>query len=120
MARDIGQLNVVVGLDATGFQNGISNLNREMKVVQSQFKASTAALGEHGKGLEGLRLKSDSLTKQTEIQRQRVAALEAAHQRSVETKGQDAAATQNLEVRLNNARAQLSNMEQGLASTNRK
>lgn len=119
MSREIGSLNVRIGLDASGFQNGIASLNREMRVVESQFKASTSALGEHGKGLDGLRLKSDSLTRQTEIQKDRVAALEAAHQRSVETKGADATATQNLEVRLNNARAQLSNMTQDLANTNR-
>lgn len=119
MAREIGSLNVRIGLDSSGFQNGISSLNREMKVVQSQFKASTAALSDHGKGLDGLRLKSDSLTRQTEIQKQRVEALQAAHQRSVETKGADARATQNLEVRLNNARAQLSNMSQDLSDVNR-
>ena len=53
-----------------------------MRVIESQFKASTAALGEHGKGLDGLKLKADSLTKQTEIQKQRVEALEAAHKKS--------------------------------------
>lgn len=119
MAREIGNLNVRIGLDSSGFQNGISNLNREMKVVESQFKASTAALGEHGKGLEGLKLKSDSLTKQTEIQKQRVEALEAAHKKSVESKGQDAKATQELEIKLNNAKAQLSSMEQDLKKVNK-
>ncbi|MCQ4922185.1 phage tail tape measure protein [Tissierella carlieri] len=119
MAREIGSLNVRIGLDASGFQNGISNLNREMKVVESQFKASTAALGEHGKGLEGLKLKSDSLTKQTEIQKQRVEALEVAHKKSVESKGQDAKATQDLEVKLNKAKEQLSYMEQDLKKVNK-
>lgn len=119
MAREIGSLNVRIGLDSSGFQNGISNLNREMKVIESQFKASTAALGEHGKGLEGLKLKSDSLTKQTEIQKQRVEALEAAHKKSVESKGQDAKATQELEIKLNKAKEQLSYMEQDLKKVNK-
>jgi TP901 family phage tail tape measure protein len=119
LAREIGSLNVRIGLDSSGFQNGISNLNREMKVIESQFKASTAALGEHGKGLEGLKLKSDSLTKQTEIQKQRVEALEAAHKKSVESKGQDAKATQELEIKLNKAKEQLSYMEQDLKKVNK-
>ncbi|MFU0800198.1 MAG: Phage-related minor tail protein [Xylanivirga thermophila] len=114
MAREIGSLNVKIGLDSSGFQNGIASLNREMRVLDSQFKASTAALGEHGKGLEGLKLKSDSLTKQTDIQKQKVEALDAAHKKSVETKGQDAKATQDLEIKLNNAKAKLSSMEQDL------
>ena len=46
----------------------------------------------------------DSLTKQVELQRQKVAALSSAHQNSVETKGEDARATQELEIKLNKAR----------------
>ena len=119
LAREIGSLNVKIGLDSSGFQNGIASLNREMRVLDSHFKASTAALGEHGKGLEGLKLKSDSLTKQTDIQKQRVEALDAAHKKSVETKGQDAKATQDLEIKLNNAKAKLSSMEQDLKNVNK-
>ena len=101
MAKEIGQLNVKIGLDSTGFQNGISSINREMRKVQSEFKLASAEMGKHGKELDGLKLKSDSLTKQTELQRQKVQALEAAHQKSVETKGTDAKATQDLEIKLN-------------------
>jgi glycerate kinase len=119
MASEIGQLNVRVGLDSTGFQNGISSLNREMKKVQSEFKLASAEMGKHGKELDSLRLKSDNLTKQTDLQRQKVAALEAAHQRSVQTKGADAKATQDLEIKLNRARTRLVNMEQDLESVNR-
>ena len=119
MAKDLGSLNVKIGLDSSGFQNGIASLNREMKVLDSQFKASTAALGDHGKGLDGLKLKSDSLTKQTDIQKQRVEALEAAHKKSVESKGQDAKATQDLEIKLNNAKAKLSEMESDLKKVNK-
>ena len=119
MAKDLGSLNVKIGLDSSGFQNGIASLNREMRVLDSQFKASTAALGDHGKGLDGLKLKSDSLTKQTDIQKQRVEALEAAHKKSVESKGQDAKATQDLEIKLNNAKAKLSEMESDLKKVNK-
>ena len=118
MAKEIGKLNVVVGLDSTGFQNGISSLNREMKKVQSEFKLASAEMGKHGKELDGLKLKSDSLTKQTELQRQKVKALEEAHQKSVETKGKDAKATQDLEIKLNKAKTQLAYMEEDLKKVN--
>jgi len=118
VAKEIGKLNVVVGLDSTGFQNGISSLNREMKKVQSEFKLASAEMGKHGKELDGLRLKSDSLTKQTELQRQKVKALEEAHKKSVETKGKDAKATQDLEIKLNKAKTQLAYMEEDLKKVN--
>ncbi len=119
MAKEIGQLNVKIGLDSTGFQNGIGALNREMRKVQSEFKLASAEMGKHGKELDGLKLKSDSLTKQTQLQRQKVQALEAAHKKSVETKGADAKATQDLEIKLNNAKTQLVNMEKDLKALNR-
>ncbi len=118
MAKEIGQLSVKIGLDSTGFQNGISSLNREMKKVQSEFKLASAEMGKHGKELDSLKLKSDSLTKQTELQRQKVKALEEAHQKSVETKGKDAKATQDLEIKLNKAKTQLAYMEQDLKKVN--
>jgi TP901 family phage tail tape measure protein len=119
MAKEIGQLNVKIGLDSTGFQNGISNLNREMRKVQSEFRLASSEMGKHGKELDGLKLRSDSLTKQTELQRQKVEALKAAHQKSVETKGADARATQDLEIKLNRAKTQLNYMEQDLKKLNR-
>ena len=116
---DIGQLNVRVGLDSTGFQNGIGKLNQEMRKVQSEFKLASTELGKHGSELDKLKTKSDSLTKQKELQRQKVEALEKAHQKSVETKGKDAKATGDLEIKLNQARTRLVQMEQDLTSINR-
>ncbi len=52
MSRDIGQLNVKVGLDSTGFQSGVTNLNREMKRVQSQFRLASSEIGKHGSELD--------------------------------------------------------------------
>ena len=55
MSREIGQLKVKVGLDSTGFQTGVSNLNREMKRVQSEFKLASSEIGKHGSELDKLR-----------------------------------------------------------------
>ena len=81
-----------------------------MRKVQSEFKLASAEMGKHGKELDGLKLKSESLSKQTELQRQKVKALEAAHQRSAATKGTDAKATADLEIKLNKAKTQLAYM----------
>lgn len=115
---DIGQLNVRIGLDSTGFQNGIGKLNQEMRKVQSEFKLANSEIGKNGSELDKLRAKSDSLTKQKEIQRQKVEALKQAHQKSVETKGADAKATGDLEIRLREAQTRLNYMESDLRSVN--
>jgi len=68
-------------------------------------------MGKHGKELKmALKLRSDSLTKQTDLQRQKVDALKTAYQKSVETKGADAKATQDLEIKLNQAQTKLTYM----------
>ncbi|MBV4421027.1 phage tail tape measure protein [Clostridium tyrobutyricum] len=119
MAEELGSLAVKIGLDSSGFQNGISSINRNLRVLDSEFKANTAALGENGKGLEGLKLKSQSLSKQLELQKQKVSTLENVYTKSAETKGKDSKATQDLEIKLNKARQTLSQMENELSKTNK-
>jgi len=119
MAEEIGSLAVKIGLDSSGFQGGISNINRELKVLDSEFKANTASLGANAKGLDGLKVKSESLVKTLELQKQKVATLEGAYQKSADSKGKDAKATQDLEIKLNNAKAALSKTETALSSTNK-
>jgi phage-related minor tail protein len=119
VAEELGSLAVKIGLDSSGFQNGISSINRNLRVLDSEFKANTAALGENGKGLEGLKLKSENLSKQLELQKQKVSTLENVYTKSAETKGKDSKATQDLEIKLNKARQTLSQMENELSKTNK-
>jgi phage-related protein len=119
MAEDVGNLAVKVSMDSTGFQNGVSAINQQLKVVQSEFKAASANLGAFGNSADQLRLKSDSLNKQIDLQKQKVEALEKAYQRSVEKTGANSRSTQDLAIKLNNAKAALANMENGLKETNK-
>lgn len=100
-----------VGLDDRGFQEGVSKIQRSLKVVQSDFAAAGAKLGEFGNSTEGLKLKTDSLAKQIELQKEKVAALSTAYKESADTKGADAKATENLKIKLNFANAELSKMQ---------
>ena len=109
----VGDLSVRLFLDSQGFQEGISKLGTEMRKLQSEFKLASAQLGQHGSELDKLRLKSEHMTKETDLQRQRVQTLEEAHRKAVETKGADAGSWE-LEIRLSQARAGLVTMEQNL------
>lgn len=115
---EVANLNVKLTLDDTGVNKSMAELNREMKVVQSEFQKASAQLGDFGKGSDGLRLKADSLTKQIEVQQQRVAKLREEHSKAAQEKGEDARQTQNLETRLNKAEAELAKMEHQLKDTN--
>ncbi|NFM47910.1 phage tail tape measure protein [Clostridium botulinum] len=68
MAEDVGSLVVRVAMDNSNFQQGIQNLNRSMKVIQSEFKNATAGLKDHGQGLKGLKSKQEMLSKSIDVQ----------------------------------------------------
>lgn len=106
-----------IGLDDSGFQEGVSKIQRSLKVVQSEFAAASSKLGDFGKSTDGLKLKSDSLSRQVELQKDKVAALTRSYQESVEKKGADAKATENLKIKLNYANAELGKMQQELKAT---
>lgn len=106
-----------VGLDDRGFQEGVQKIQRSLKVVQSEFAAASSKLGDFGKSTEGLKLKTDSLNRQVELQKEKVAALTRSYQESVDKKGADAKASENLAIKLNYATAQLNKMQQELKTT---
>ncbi|AEI39790.1 phage tail tape measure protein [Paenibacillus mucilaginosus] len=116
--EEAGSVVVKVGMDGTGFQNGISNINRQLRLVQSEFAAASAKLGDFGNSAEGLKLQSDALSKQMSLQQQKVDALQKAYEKAAESKGKDAKATQELEIKLNKAKEELAKTEKKLESVN--
>jgi phage-related minor tail protein len=119
MAKDNNTVVARVGLDDKGFQKGVSRIQRSLKVVKSEFAATSSKLGDFGKTTEGLKLKSDSLNKQMELQKQKVKALSKSYEESVQKKGADAKATENLKIKMNYAIAGLNNMEKELGDVNK-
>lgn len=117
--REIGNLVARVTIDGTGFQNGVGSLNRQLKIVQSEFQVASAKLNQFGGDAEQLRLKADTLNKQLEIQKQKVAALQQAYDKSALTKGKDAKATQDLQIKLLKAQKQEADFENAIEKTNK-
>ena len=106
-----------VGLDDRGFQEGVTKIQRSLKVVQSEFAAASSRLSDFGKSTDGLRLKADTLNKQIDLQKDKITALNKSFQESVEKKGEDAKATENLKIKLNYAISELNNMQRELKET---
>lgn len=119
MSEDIGDLAVSIGLDAQGFQAGMSQINRSLRNLDSGFRANSAALGNHGTAMQRAQLRATHLSTSMVSQQNKVDALNAAYQRSVTATGANSAASQQLLTRLNLARAGLSNMQNSLEATNR-
>ncbi len=85
MAEDVGSLVVRVAMDNSNFQQGIQNLNRSIRVIQSEFKNATAGLKDHGQGLDGLKSKQEMLSKTVELQTEKIAKYRTKIKESEET-----------------------------------
>ncbi|MHB1651387.1 MAG: phage tail protein [Desulfitobacteriaceae bacterium] len=115
--EEVGSLVVKIGMDGTGFQGGISNLNQQMKVVQAEFQAASAKLGGFSGATDQMNLKAESLNRQMEIQKEKVSTLKTEFEKSAAAKGLDVKATQDLQIKYLKAETQLSSLENELRKT---
>lgn len=117
MAENVGDLVVRIGMEDTTFKAGMQNLSRQMQLAQSSLRAASAEAGRMSDSTEQLRLRSASLADQIRIQEQRIDTLTQAYNQSAAANGENSAATQRLQIQLNNARASLSRMRTDLQNT---
>lgn len=104
-------LNGKVGLDVTDFKAAVADLNRQIRVVESGFKAVAAGMDDWRTTSDGLQSRIDSLNKVTDLQRQKISNLKSEYDKIVESKGRDSKAAQDLEVRINKETASLNKNE---------
>jgi len=96
-----------VGLDVTDFKTGVSDLNRQIKVIDSGFRAAAAGMDDWGKSEEGLRGKINSLSQITDLQKQKVANLTEIYKKVAAEKGETSKAAQDLQITINKETAAL-------------
>jgi TP901 family phage tail tape measure protein len=116
---EVGNLVARISLDGTGLDKSMAQIQREMKLVASEFEKASASLEAFGSEEDKLRAKSDHLTKQIALQGQRVELLRQEFKKAAQEKGEDAVATQKLAVQLNKAEAALAKMKVELQKTNK-
>ncbi|MCY9764767.1 hypothetical protein M5X06_30505, partial [Paenibacillus alvei] len=114
---EVANLVTKLSMEDTGVETSMAALGRQMKAVQSEFQAASSKLGEHANSQEGLKLKADALSRQMDIQAQKILQLKRKHDEAVAAKGRDARETQNLERQLNRATTQYNRMHHELQST---
>ncbi|OGO35675.1 MAG: hypothetical protein A2W35_05385 [Chloroflexi bacterium RBG_16_57_11] len=117
MSDQASNLSGKVGLDVTDFKSGLATLNREIRVIESGFRAAAAGLGDWSKSATGLEARIKALTGQIDIQKQKVAALEGEYKRVAAEKGKTSRAAQELQIRLNKENESLNKMQGELGQT---
>jgi len=114
MADEIQGMTVKVGVTDDLFTQGIGRINKSMALLQSEFKASSEGLKGFGTAEEQANNKSEYLNKAIELQGAKVRALQESFTKSKTETGEFSNATMNAGIKVNNAVAQLSRMENEL------
>ncbi len=105
------KLKVGILFDSKEFEQGVTRIDKQLKILDSEMKVSQSTFQNYGSTADSLKSKISGLTEKIELQKSKVEGLRNAYQESVQEKGADANATQNLEIKLNNATTALNKME---------
>lgn len=107
MADNQNDISGKVGLDVTDFKAAVVDLNRQIRVVESGFKAAAAGMDDWRTTSTGLQSRIESLNKVTDLQLQKINNLADEYLKIVEAKGKDSSAAENLEIKINKETAAL-------------
>jgi len=99
-----------LGLDSTDFKTQIAALNREIKLMETGFRASASSLGDWANNASGLEMRIESLTGQMEAQQKKVAALRDEYEKIASSQGESSSGAQNMLVRINRETEALNKM----------
>lgn len=114
MADEIQGLAVKVNITDELFTQGIGKINSSMKLLQSEFKASSEGLKGFGNDVQQLGGKQEYLNKAIQLQEQKVKQLKEAYEKSKSECGEFANSTMNAGTKVNGAVAQLAKMQNEL------
>ena len=104
-------------VDTSEFKARLKEMNADLRVLESGFRASTASMGDWAATGTGLEARIQSLNSQMDVQRGKVSLLRSEYERIKAEKGEDANATKFAEVEYNKAAETLGKMESELRKT---
>jgi len=115
---DGSNLDGKVGLDIGDYKAKVNELNTQIRVIETGFRASAAALGDWSKDADGMQLRTQALTKVIDLQRQKVENLTKVYGDIVEKEGEGSKAAQEYQIKINKATEELNKHEKELSDTN--
>ena len=98
------------------FKAGLRDINQQFKVLGSEMKLVESQFDKQDRSVSALTSRNEVLTRQISEQKDKVELLRRALENSAESFGENDQRTKQWAVQLNNAQAQLNNMERELKS----
>lgn len=110
MTTQIGSLAVSLSLDASSFNGGISQVDRNLRAMGSELKATKALGAEYGKSLDGLASKKDILSRSLEAAEIKLKKNREAYDKLTESGKANDAQLERAAKKVNDAQAQYNNL----------
>lgn len=110
---------VKVGMNSTEFVQGTGDINRQLRVLDSEFKAVQEKAKAYGENIDTLTKKKQLLNDKIDIQNRKVADLKSQFEKSKQETGENSKATEKLAIRYNNAVKSLNKFEGQLTKVNK-
>lgn len=116
----VRKIETTISLDGEqAFKQALSAATREMRVMESELKAVSAAYDTNGNAADFYAQKQSNLRNQISQQRQIVESLERAVKDAGEAYGESSSQVDAYSIRLNNARTRMARLEKELQETDR-
>lgn len=119
MAKEF-QTIIKIGANTTEFNKSNTQIQRELRVMDSAFKDVSTQAKSYGETTVTLKQKQNLLTEKIKLQSSSVAKLKEKYDASVKSVGENKKATQNLSIQYNNAVNKLTQMEGNLNNVTNK
>ena len=95
-------IGVAMGLDVSDLKAGLSEANKQIQLANSEFKAASSGMDDWSKSTEGITAKVKQLDTVLQLQKKKLAGLNAEYDKVVKSQGENSEAARKLKVQINN------------------
>ena len=117
MSTVVDEMVIKWSIDDTNYTQGLSSIDKKMKLVKSEFGATDSKLQAFGGTIDKLKNKQEYLTKTLNLQEQKCKSLKEAYEKTKRETGENSEASQKLATKLNNAVKYYNKLENELKQT---
>ena len=105
MADSSSYIGIAMGLDVTALKAGLADANKQIQLANSEFKAASSGMDDWTKSTEGLTAKVKQLDTVLDMQKRKLAGMQAEYDKVVKSQGENSEAARKLKVQMNNQQA---------------
>jgi phage-related protein len=120
MANEPNNLSGKASLDTTDYKAGVLDLNRQIRVIESGFRATAAAMGDWDKSSAGLETRQKALTQEIAAQTLKVTLLKQEYEKLAGSGTASSKELQDFQVKINKENESLGKMQTELGGTGQK